>query len=72
MIPILCVVLTIAIIVARYFRSSDEYMPPKWIKRQRSEHQEFFTGVSWKWPINKRVNEAAKFNTAREKMRKRA
>ena len=59
------------IAIWRVRRQSDDCVSPAW--RVDAERRSWGVGLdqpNWKWPVKKRINDAAEFNTA--KLRKRA
>jgi hypothetical protein len=51
-------------------RSDQPYVSTDWLRHQLRGEREHFDGVHWRWPVNKVVNEHARWNANR--LRKRA
>lgn len=52
------------------FRRQTEYVSERWLKEHCAGEREEFIGVTWRWPIQKRINELGRWN--RTKLRQRA
>lgn len=57
-------------LLRRIFHRQPPAVSTRWLQDQRQRERVAFDGVSWRWPVNRRLNDASAWN--RRRLRKSA